>query len=126
MTITKGSNNKRTGRKVFSDRRGCLEVTVWQNEHRSVVNGQMTTRDYYSVNLKRSFRQNDEWRDSQLMLPMSDLLTASRLLERADDAVHEDLRLQRQEVRQSRPKSRPEAEGGELMAEQDLDAMDKA
>lgn len=55
---------------------GALVATVWENEG----NGD---RKWYSVELTRSYKENDEYRSTN-SLNSGDLLNGAKLLERAE------------------------------------------
>jgi hypothetical protein len=60
-----------------------LQATIWSNP---TENG-----NRYNVTLRRSYQQDDEWKETKVSLPFSDLLQAARLLEWANDRIFEDI-----------------------------------
>ena len=68
-------------RPVSNQRYRNLEVAVWPHSGEE--------RAFYTVSLKRSYKVEEEWRDSTISLGNEDLLPMARLLERAHDAIDE-------------------------------------
>ena len=59
---------------VHKIRNGSLSVTIWRNKGEK--------KDWYSVKLTRSYKQNEEWKEADT-LGFDDLLLASKLLDHA-------------------------------------------
>ena len=55
-------------------RDGLLAVTIWENEHDG--------KSYYSVDLTRSYKDGDDWKESK-SLSAHDLLKAANLINQA-------------------------------------------
>ena len=53
---------------------GFVTATVWKNDN------------FYTVNLQRSYKDGDEWKNTD-QLGHGDLLNAARVLERAEDFI---------------------------------------
>ena len=55
-------------------RLGYVSATVWKND------------EYYNVVLSRSYKEGDEWKDTD-QLGTGDLMNAVRVLQRAEDYI---------------------------------------
>lgn len=66
---------------VFSTRHGQIDVAAWKN--------QSDRRTFYSVSLKRSFKQDDGWKSTQASVGQHEALGAAKLLDWADTAIEE-------------------------------------
>ena len=74
---------------VAEDRRGLLQVTVWEN------NGEKGP--YQSAVLRRSYQdQSGQWKETKVSLPLRDLLQAARMLQWANDRAYEDIQTAKQ------------------------------
>ncbi len=58
---------------------GYVTATVWKNEGPN-------DREFYSVVLSRSYKEGDEWKDTD-QLGHGDLLNAAKALQRAEDFI---------------------------------------
>jgi len=73
-------NAKQEGKKpLTSKQRGQLEVAVW---HKTTEDG-----DVYYVSLKRSFKVDNDWKDTLVWLGANEVLPAGRLLTRSFDEI---------------------------------------
>ena len=95
---TKGNGN--SGRKIAEDRRGLLQVTVWENDRLTVTGNRREMRSYRTVTLKRSYFTDEQWKETKVVLPLSDVLQAARMLEGANDFVFEYLKCQKDAEKQ--------------------------
>jgi hypothetical protein len=76
-----------------------LQVTVWENDRVTGVGNRKEQRTYRTVALKRSYLANDQWQETKVTLPLSDVLQAARMLENANDAAYEHLGRLKDEAR---------------------------
>ncbi len=69
---------------VAEDRRGLLQVTVWENDGEK--------GPFQSAVLRRSYKdQSDQWKETRISLPLRDLLQAARMLQWANDRAYEQI-----------------------------------
>lgn len=59
---------------------GAVTATVWENGEKD--------NTFYTVNLSRSYKDGDEWKNSD-SLNYGDLLNAAKVLERAESWIAE-------------------------------------
>jgi len=71
--LTHGANNM-SNKPAHKIRDGLLAVTIWENEHDG--------KAYYSVDLKRNYKDGDTWKETTA-LSGRDLLKAANLLTQA-------------------------------------------
>ena len=78
------TERQNTGRLVAEDRRGRLQVSVWENQ---TQNGPR-----HNATLKRSYQDpTGTWKETKISLPLYDLLQAARMLEWANDRSYHDI-----------------------------------
>jgi hypothetical protein len=85
MTTDKKTSDK-AKQPVHKLRAGGIEVSIWENE------GQKG--DFYTVSVRRSYKQGDEWKDSDNYAE-DDLLRLAKLIEEADSWIIAHRRQQR-------------------------------
>lgn len=74
-------------------RRGLIKAVIWENETR--------TGTMFSVQLVRSYRdENEDWQETH-SFAASDLLDAAKLLDQADTLIQQEEQRRRGEQRQS-------------------------
>ena len=74
---------------VAEDRRGLLQVTLWEN------NGEKGP--FQSAVLRRSYQdQSGQWKETKISLPLRDFLQAARMLQWANDRAYEDIQSAKQ------------------------------
>jgi hypothetical protein len=49
---------------VLKLRDGALSVTVWKNEREVEYRGKKENKTFYSVDLKRSYKDGEDWKDT--------------------------------------------------------------
>jgi hypothetical protein len=75
----------RTNNSVILDEKKCalIQTTIWTN--------QGERGPFHTVTLRRSYKQNDEWKETKMTIGLSDLLTVARMLGWCHDRIHEEL-----------------------------------
>jgi hypothetical protein len=72
-------------------RLGALQAAVWANQHEG--------RTYYNVTFTRSYKDGDEWKESD-SFGRDDLLALSKLADQAHTWIHEHQQAQSRENQQ--------------------------
>ena len=78
-TNSQDRQNDQSRMPVFARRHRRLQIAVWQNDSAKGV--------FFTASLQRSYKDGDEWKQSQASLNRDDLLVAAKLLNWAHSAV---------------------------------------
>jgi len=86
MTDAKKPESDKARRPIHSIPAGGIEVSIWENQ------GQKGT--FYTITLRRSYKQGDEWKETG-SYGEDDLLRLSKLIDEADGWIVAHRRRQR-------------------------------
>ena len=94
------------GKIVAEDRRGLLQVTVWENDTEK--------GPFHSAVLRRSYQdQSGEWKETKVSLPLRDLLQASQMLQWANHRAYEAIASSKQNGQDKADDTQPSAGNSE-------------
>ena len=63
--MTNQKPNTENNKPIQTFRDGCINLRIWEKDHQNEKTGAIRT--YYSIDLKRGYKQNDEWKHTNII-----------------------------------------------------------